>query len=89
MCWNDSTMLCAIGRISGVRPSGTASVQATSSSRVFADASARSMPATCGRRASGERRVPWQTGQTPCLRKRATRPRPFSSFTFASAFSTV
>ncbi len=51
-----------------------ASVQATSSSRVFADASARSMPATCGRRASGERRVPWQTGQTPCLRKRAHAP---------------
>ena len=89
MCWNDSTMLVAMRRISGGRPPGTASAHATSSSRVISDACARLMPATCGLRACSDRRVPWQTGQVPCLRKRATRRKPFSSFTFASAFSTV
>ena len=89
MCWNDSQMFRAIGRISVGRPPGTASTQPVRPSSVFSVASARLMPATCGFSASADRRVPWHTGQVPCLRKRATRARPFSSFTFASAFSTV
>ena len=89
MCWYDSQMLAAIGRISSGSAGGTACTHASSSPSVSAVASARLMPATCGLRASSDRRVPWQTGHVPCLRKRATRPRPFSSFTFANAFSTV
>ena len=82
-------MARAMGRISSGMSAGTAGTQAASSSRVMRVASPRFMPSTTGPRARAESRVPSQSGQTSSLRNFARRARPFSSFTFDSAFSTV
>ena len=78
-----------MGRRFSASVSGTPSTQVTASSSVISHAFARFIPRTSGLRAAADRRVPSQSGHGPSVRKRATRARPFSSFAFASAFSTV
>ena len=82
-------MLSAIGRISFGSDFGTPSTQRISSESVFVHTSAREMPRSLGARAASLSLVPPQSGQMSCLRNFSTRFMPDSSFTFASAFSTV
>ena len=86
---NELQMLSAIGRISFGRVSGTPRTQPTSSESVIAQASPSEIPRNLGALAAAERRVPPQSGQTCSFKNFSTRFIPFSSLTFASAFSTV
>ena len=85
-----ATIACAMARTSpaGTLP-GTSGAHCASSSRVSAVASARFIPSMRGARAAAERRDPPQSGHSPSFRNRATRARPFSSFTLDNAFFTV
>ena len=78
-----------MGRISSGREEGTSETHRTRSDRVIRQASAREIPRSLGARAASDRREPPQSGQISCFRNFSTRFIPFSSFTFASAFSTV
>ena len=82
-------MLSAIGLISSGREKGTPSTHFTRAERGMAQASSREIPRRCGALAAADRRVPPQSGQTSSFRNFSTRFIPFSSFTFARAFSTV
>ena len=82
-------MLSAIGRISPGISAGTSAAHFTSESRVIAVACARSIPRRSVERAFSLSREPPQSGQRSCFRNFSTRFIPWSSFTFASAFSTV
>ena len=86
---NASQMLSAIGRISSGRLFGTPRTQSTRSESVIVQASSSEMPRSFGARAAADRRVPRQSGQTSSFRNFSTRFIPFSSLTFARAFSTV
>lgn len=78
-----------MARISSGRAEGTSATHATASSSAIAQASARPMPRIRGARAAAERREAPQSAQGSSRRNFATRASPFSSFTLASAFSTV
>ena len=82
-------MLSAIGRIGTGSVSGTLPTQRVSAESVILHASSSPIPQSRGARAASERRVPPQSGQTSCFKNFSTRFMPFSSFTLASAFSTV
>ena len=82
-------MLSAMSRITGGTDSGTAFTQGTRLSSVMAQASSSVFPPSTDDRAFSQRRVPPQSGQTSCFRNFSTRFMPLSSFTRASAFSTV
>ena len=85
-----ATMAAAMARTSPAGTfSGTVGAHAASSSKVSAVASARLIPSIIGARAAADSRVPPQSGHSPSFKNRATRTRPFSSFTFDSAFFTV
>ena len=86
---NASQMLSAIGRMSSGRLAGTPCTHSTSCASVIVQASSSEMPRTFGARAAADRRVPRQSGQTSSFRNFSTRFIPFSSLTFARAFSTV
>ena len=81
-------MRSAIGRIGSGSEAGTPSTQVISSASVIWQASAREMPRRRGARAASDRRVPPQSGQGVWRRYFSTRFMPFSSVTFAKAFST-
>lgn len=89
VCTNWPAMLSAISRRRGGIVPGTASTQGSSSSSVMAHASGSVSPRSVVVRAFAQSRVPPQSGHTSCRRNFSTRFMPFSSFTFASAFSTV
>ena len=82
-------MLSAMGRISSGREAGTPSTNAVNCVKVILQASSREIPRSFGARAASESLLPPQSGQTSCFRNFSTRFMPFSSFTFARAFSTV
>ena len=85
----DSQMLSAMNLISSGREAGTRPTHSLISERVIRQASSREIPRSFGALAFSERRVPAQSGQVSCFRNFSTRFIPFSSFTLASAFSTV
>ncbi len=89
MCPNASQRLSAIGRISSGSDAGTRSTQAHRSTSGMRETSSIETPMIFGARAASENLEPLQSGQTSNLRKRSTRFMPDSSFTLASAFSTV
>ena len=84
-------MLSAIGRISSGSGVGNAAapILSTVRKRHFAGLVQAKCRAASATRAAADRRVPPQSGQTSSLRNFSTRFIPFSSFTLASAFSTV
>ena len=84
-----STIASAIWRTSSGSEAGTPSSHAASSSRVFSQAWGRLMPPMVTCRTASLTRVPPQSWQVPTRRYFSTRLMPFSSFTLASAFSTV
>ena len=89
MAVNASQMLCAMGRITSGRLSGTPRTHSVSSLSGMVQAASSGMPRSSGARAAPERRVPPQSGQTSSFKNRSTRFMPFSSLTLARAFSTV
>ena len=78
MALNWSMIISAIGRMSAGSVPGTAATQTNMSARVFALASARSIPDTWLPRAWAERRVPEQEGHGCMVMNRLTRASPFS-----------
>ena len=86
---NEAQMLPAIARMGAGRESGTPRTQSSRSESVMAQAASSAIPRSSGARAAAERRVPPQSGQTSSRRNFSTRFMPFSSRTFARAFSTV
>ena len=82
-------MLSAMGRISSGSEPGTPFTHSTSSDRGSRQTPSRETPRTLGALAASDRRVPPHSGQTASFKNFSTRFMPFSSFTFASAFSTV
>ncbi|CCX56653.1 unknown [Bacteroides sp. CAG:1060] len=82
-------MLSAIGLISSGSEPGTPLTHSTISVRVIVQASARVMPLSLGALAASESLVPPQSGHLSSFRNLSTLFIPFSSLTFASAFSTV
>ena len=82
-------MLRAMGCIAAGREAGTPATQTVSASSVIRQASSRLIPRSLGARACAESRVPPQSGHTSSRRNFSTRFMPFSSLTFARAFSTV
>ena len=82
-------MFCAMGRISSGSEAGTDLTHSIDSFRVISQAWSRDIPISRGALAASESLVPRHSGQTSSLRNFSTRFMPFSSFTLASAFSTV
>ena len=82
-------MLSAMGRISSGSEDGTPSTHFSRDDSVILQASSSPIPRSLGALAASERRVPPQSGQMSSRRNFSTRFMPFSSLTFASAFSTV
>ncbi|CDE52065.1 unknown [Sutterella sp. CAG:351] len=82
-------MLSAMGRISSGNDAGTPFTQGMSSVSVIRHAASSVIPRSFGARAASERRLPPQSGHASNFRNFSTRFIPLSSFTLASAFSTV
>ena len=82
-------MLLAIGLISSGSEAGTPFTHSTLSVRVILQASAKEIPLSLGALAASESLVPPQSGQTLSFKNFSTLFMPFSSLTFANAFSTV
>ena len=82
-------MLSAIGRIGSGREPGTPPTQSMRSTSVMRQTSARETPRRRGARALSDSLEPPHSGHTLWRRNFSTRFMPFSSLTFARAFSTV
>ena len=82
-------MLSPIGRIGSGSEPGTAATKSLSCASVIRHAASSETPLMRGARAASLSRVPPQSGQTLWRRNFSTRFMPFSSRTWASAFSTV
>ena len=85
----ESQMLFPIGCISTGKEAGTALTHSITSDNGFLHTSSREIPINFGALALSERRVPMQSGQISSFKNFSTRFMPFSSLTFARAFSTV
>ena len=79
----------AMGRISSGRESGTPATQSTNSFRGIWQTCASPIPLSLGALAASESLLPPHSGQISSFKNFSTRFMPFSSFTFARAFSTV
>ena len=86
---NDSQIDSAIGRISCGKDSGTPFTHSITSDKVILQTSSSDNSLNFGALALFDNLVPLHSGQMSSFKNFSTRFMPFSSFTFARAFSTV